>query len=284
MRKLLDFLFRKRHWWLFLLLEIISFMLVFRDNAYQRNVLISSANIVTGHISSISGAFTAYLNLNEANRKLLERNGELEMQLLQLQQHLGRLTADTLAFTGYVDSTGVFPYSTVIAKVVNSSVARVSNYITINKGKKDGVGPDMGVVSEQGIVGIVSTVFDHFAVVIPPINPKFMLSGKVLGSNYFGSIHWNGRSPRFVSLDELPRHVEFQPGDTIITSGFSRAFPEGIIIGTVHEYERQHDDNFNSLEVELATDFHSLNYVRVIRNTNPDEQQQIEQEAKRHDQ
>ncbi len=258
-------------------------MLIFRDNAYQRNALISSANVVTGGIFSLSGAVTSYLNLQNTNRELLERNGELEMQLLQLQQQLEQVMADTIAFNGYVDSTGVFPYSTIIAKVVNNSVARVSNYITINKGRLDGVAPDMGVVSERGVVGIVSTVMDHYSVVIPPINPKFMLSGKVLGSNYFGSIHWNGRSPRFVSLNELARHVEFQPGDTIITSGFSRAFPERIIIGTVHKYERQHDDNFNSLEVELATDFQALNYVRVIRNNNPDEQQQIEQEAKRHD-
>ncbi len=258
-------------------------MLIFRDNAYQRNAMISSANVVTGNISRISGAVTAYLSLQKTNRALLERNDELEMQLLQLRQHLDQLTADTITFTGFVDSTGVFPYSTIIAKVVNNSVARVSNYITINKGRKDGVAPDMGVVSERGIVGIVTTAFDHFSVVIPPINPKFKLSGKVLGSNYFGSLHWNGRSPRYVSLNELARHVEFQQGDTIVTSGYSRAFPENIIIGTIHKYERQHDDNFNSLEVELATDFHALNYVRVIRYNNSDEQQLIEQEAKRHD-
>ncbi len=258
-------------------------MLVFQHNAYQRNVVISSANVVTGHIAGISGAVTAYLNLQEINRELLERNGELEMQLLQLQQQLGQLVADTTSFAGYVDSTGVFPYSSITAKVVNNSVTHLSNYITLNKGARDGVAPDMGVVSERGVVGIVSKVTDQFSVVIPILNPKFGLSGKVLGSNYFGSIRWNGHSSRYVNLDELPRHVEFQPGDTIVTSGYSSIFPENIIIGTVHKHERQHDDNFNSIEIELATDFQALTNVRIIRNYNQAEQQHIEQEAKRHD-
>lgn len=286
MRKLLDFLIRKRHWWLFFFLEVVAFTLIVQNNAYQRNVVISSANVVTGHIASISGAVTAYLNLHDTNRELLERNGELEMKVLELEQRLGKLATDSVSFKGYVpDSTVIaFPYTFITAKVVYNSVAHLSNYITIDKGRKEGVAVDMGVVSERGIVGVVSVVHDHFAVVLPALNPKFRLSGKVLGSDYFGSIHWNGRSTRYINLEELPRHVEFQLGDTIVTSGYSSFFPERIMIGTVHKYERQHNDNFNSLEVELATDFHSLSNVRVIRNFNQAEQRQIEQEATRHDQ
>ena len=143
MRKLLDFLVRKRHWFLFILLEIISLTLVYRNNAYQRNIMFSSANVITGHITSVSGFVTSYLNLRDINRELLERNGQLEMELLELQDQLEMMRADTALFVGFApDSTGQFPYSFVMADVVNNSVTYLSNYITVNKGRKDGVEPD----------------------------------------------------------------------------------------------------------------------------------------------
>lgn len=284
MRKLLDFLVRKRHWFLFLLLEIVSLMLIYRNNAYQRNIIFSSANVVTGHIASVSGYVTSYLNLRETNKDLLERNGELEMQLLELQDRIEMMKADTARFAGFApDSTEEFPYSFILADVANNSVSHLSNYITVRKGRKDGVAPDMGVVSERGVIGIVSTVSDHFSVIIPLLNPKFRLSCKVLGSSYFGSLSWDGRSVRVAKLDELPRHVEFQKGDTIVTSGYSAVFPAGIIVGTIADFEKQHDDNFYSLKVELATHFESLKTVRIIRNYRQQEQNGIEQEAKKND-
>lgn len=284
MRKLLDFLVRKRHWFLFLLLEIVSLMLIYRNNAYQRNIIFSSANVVTGHIASVSGYVTSYLNLRETNKDLLERNGELEMQLLELQDRIEMMKADTVLFAGFApDSTEKFPYSFILAEVANNSVSHLSNYITVRKGRKDGVEPDMGVVSERGVIGIVSTVSDHFSVIIPLLNPKFRLSCKVLGSSYFGSLSWDGRSARVAKLDELPRHVEFQKGDTIVTSGYSAVFPAGIIVGTIADFEKQHDDNFYSLKVELATNFESLKTVRIIRNYRQQEQNAIEQEAKKND-
>ena len=284
MRKLLEFLIGKRHWFLFILLEALSLVLVYRDNRYQRSVFFSSANVVTGTISSVSGYFTSYLNLREINKELLERNGQLELQMLELQDQLDAIVADTVEFKGYApDSTMQFPYSFVLAEVMNNSVTHLSNYITVNKGRKDGIAPDMGVVSEKGVVGIVSTVSDHFSVIIPLLNPKFRLSCKVLGSSYFGSLSWNGHNTLYANLDELPRHVEFQKGDTIVTSGYSAVFPSGIIVGTVSDFEKQHDDNFYSLEVKLATDFQALNNVRIIRNFRQAEQLEVEQEAKRND-
>ena len=119
--------------------------------------------------------------------------------------------------------------------------------------------------------------------IIPLLNPKFRLSCKVLGSSYFGSLSWNGRNTMYANLDELPRHVEFQKGDTIVTSGYSAVFPSGIIVGTVADFEKQHDDNFYSLQVELATDFQALNNVRIIKNFRQTEQIGVEQEAKRND-
>ena len=124
---------------------------------------------------------------------------------------------------------------------------------------------------------------DHFSVIIPLLNPKSQLSCKVLGSTYFGALIWKGRDIRFANLEKLPRHVEFQKGDTIVTSGYSSVFPAGLIVGTVADFEKQHDDNFFSLEVELATDFQALNNVRIIKNYNQAEQRRVEQEARRND-
>jgi rod shape-determining protein MreC len=280
MRKLLDFLIGKRHWFLFLALEVVSFVLIYRNNSYQQSVMFSTANTVTANIVSLTGSVTSYINLREENRKLTERNGQLEIERLRLQRQIDRLIADTVSFHSYIaNPERLFPYDVIVAKVVNNSVTYLSNYITIDKGREDGISPDMGVISESGVVGIVSTVSDHYAVVIPLLNPKFRLSCKILGSSYFGSMSWDGRSTQYAKLDELPRHVEFKAGDTIVTSGFSAIFPEGIMVGNVSSFERQRDDNFYSLTVKLTTDFHRLGIVMVIRNYQQNEQIQIEQEA-----
>jgi rod shape-determining protein MreC len=195
------------------------------------------------------------------------------------------MIADTVSFRSFAgDAERQFPYDVIAAKVVNNSVMYLSNYITINKGSADGISSDMCVVSERGVVGIVSTVAEHYSTVLPLLNPRFRLSCKVLGSNYFGSMSWDGRSARYAQLDELPRHVEFNEGDTIVTSGFSAIFPEGILVGKVSSFdERQRDDNFYSLTVKLATDFYRLSSVMVIRNYHRDEQLQLEEEVKSHD-
>ena len=285
MRRLLEFLVGKRHWFLFILLEIVAITMVYRNNRYQRNIMFSSANVVTGQIASLSASVTSYMNLREINKELLERNGRLELRLLDLQDQLEAMMADTVqvdVFAG--DSTYQYiDYSFVVANVVNNSVSALSNYITVDKGRLDGVAPDMGVVSERGVAGIVTTVSDHFSVIIPLLNPKFKLSCKVLGSSYFGSLSWSGRDVAYANLDELPRHVEFQKGDTIVTSGYSAVFPAGIIVGTVADFEKQRDDNFYSLQVKLATDFPSLQTVRILKNFRQEEQRAIEEEAKRND-
>lgn len=280
MRKLLDFIVRKRHWFLFVLLEIACLVLIYQNSSYQRSVLISTTNVITGNIASLSGNVSGFFNMRTVNRELAEKNGELEMRLLQLQNRVEQLQARQVPFDGLVaDSVRLFPYQFILAQVRNNSVTQLSNYITINKGEKDGITPQMGVVSEGGVVGIVSLVSDHFSVVLPILNPKFRLSCKVLGSNYAGSLVWDGRSARYAQLKELPRHVEFQKGDTVVTSGYSAIFPTGIIIGTVADYRREHDDNFYTLEVELSTNFQALDYVRVLINEEQVEQWRLEKEV-----
>lgn len=268
-------------------MEAVSIFLVVRDNAYQRSVFFSSANVAIAHITSLTSSVHSYMDLKTANKELLEDNGRLEQQLLELQDQLDALVADTTAFEGMapdtLDTKEEFPYSFILAEVVNNSVNQVSNYITINKGREDGVRQDMGVVSNKGIVGIVSVVSDHFAVIIPLLNPKSHLSCRLKNSDYFGSLSWDGRDVRCASLDELPRHTVFNEGDTVVTSGYSAVFPKGIMVGTVISEEEGDDEDFRSLKVSLSTDFSTLRMVRVIRNFYQEEQVAIEKEARKND-
>lgn len=285
MRKLLDFLLRKKHWFLFILFEALSVALIYRNNSYQRSVILSSANFVSGYVISLSGEIQSYFNLREINRKLQEQNGQMELKILELQEQIETMQADTVTFKGAVTDSVIppFPYQFIAAEVVNNSIAHFSNYITINKGKNDGIKPDMGVVCESGVVGIVSNVSEHFSVIIPLLNPKSKISCKILGNNNFGYLSWDGDDASFATLQEVPRHSEFQKGDTIITSGYSAIFPPGLIVGTIEDFDKEHDDNFYALRIKLAASFTRLRHVQVIKNALQEEQINLEKEAKKND-
>ena len=154
-------------------------MLLYRYNAYQRNIFLGSANTAIGYVASVSATVMSYIQLREENKLLNERNGLLELEILELEQQLETLTSEQLSYDEAFPDSLMRQYQYISARIVNSSVSRLSNYITINKGTKDGVRPDMGVVSTRGVVGIVSTVDEHFSVVIPLLNPKSKLSCKL---------------------------------------------------------------------------------------------------------
>ena len=292
MRKLFEFIVAKRHWILFIFCEIISFVLIYHNNAYQRNMMLSSANVVTGRILSISGTVSSYFDLQKVNHQLLERNSLLEMELLRLKAKADKAALDSVSFdkTILTDTVlaeslffGNYDYKYIPVGVVNNSTTNVNNYITINKGYNDGIHPDMGVVSPQGIVGIVATVEEHFSVVISLLSSKFKVSCKVINTNYTGSLSWKGGSVKYAYLDQLPTHATFQIGDTIVTSGNSAIFPPGVMVGIVESYNREGNDNFYSLKVLLNNDFHSLNVLSVIDNSLQKEQRAIEMEARKND-
>jgi len=152
----------------------------------------------------------------------------------------------------------------------------VNNFITLNKGAAQGIKPDMGVISQEGVVGVVSNVSPNFSVVIPIINPKFRLSAKLKNSENYGSVSWDGKDIRQVQLRELPKHEVFHQGDTVLTS-FSRIFPRNLIIGFVKDRGVSGDDNFNTFNVQLATDFYTLHDVLVIADRLYEEQKTLEE-------
>jgi rod shape-determining protein MreC len=275
MRNLIQFFIRNRAFFVFLFYALVSLGLLVRYNAYHQSVFFSSANTAVGEVYTIAGNVTGYFGLRDINQDLLERNGQLEREIQVLKEMVQEMRNEAVL----PDSTTKYDF--IMAQVINNSVGSVENYITLNKGRLDGLAPQMGVVDQNGIIGIVSLVSDHYAVVISLLNTKLRLSAKVKGSDYFGSLVWDAESPRFAVMEELPRHVEFHEGDTIVTSGYSAAFPEGIPVGIVAGHSRQRNDNFNALRIELAADFHRLSDVRVIVNNQQREQLSLEEQARK---
>lgn len=170
-------------------------------------------------------------------------------------------------------------YEIFKARVINNSLNQVDNYITLDKGSKDGIRPEMGVVDGNGVVGIVYDTSPHYSVVISILNSKSSISCKIVGSEYFGYLKWEHGDSQYAYLKDLPRHAEFNLGDTVVTSGYSTVFPEGIVVGTVDDMSDSNDGLSYLLKVKLATNFGKVSDVRVIAKTGQEEQKEIEQRS-----
>lgn len=276
MRNLLDFFLKYSKWFIFIIYVIISCMLLFNGNPYQHYIYLTSANKVSSLVFKISSMVTSYFHLHDINEDLQRRNASLESEVICLNKELARYREEAIADSLSRDSSLV-QFDFIIAHVISNSVSRANNYITIEKGRLDSIKPEMGVVDQNGVVGIINVVGDHSARIISLLNPKMRLSCKVKGREYFGSLVWDGKSPHEAILEEMPRHEKFKKGDTIVTSGYSAVFPEGIPVGTIISHEKEHDDNFYALRIKLFTDFTTLSTVRVIRNNMKDELMQLQE-------
>ena len=274
MGALLEFLKKYHHWFVFLLLEAISVALLFRFNSYQGSVWFSTANAVTGKIYSWSSQVEAFFAQTKVNEELTLRNTYLEHQVAQLSEQLTSLTKDS----AYLHSNQLRlleQYKLIPAKVITNEVHKPDNLITIDKGEADGVRTDMGVVSGTGVVGIVYLTSAHYSVVIPILNTHSNISCTIVGRGYFGSLHWYGKESNMAFVDDIPRHAVFQKGDSVVTSGYSSIFPEGIMVGTVNEKYNSADGLSYLAQVKLSTDFGRLRDVCVISDANMDERLQI---------
>lgn len=270
MRNLLDFISKCRTWIVFTFYVILSCILLFQHNPYQHHIYMTSAGYVASTIYGAASNVTSYFHLRGINEDLQHRNASLELEVINLRRQLDKYKevhyADTMTVAEVLQ-----PYDFIIAHVINNSISRPFNYITIEKGSNDSIRPEMGVVDQNGVVGIVNIVGPNSARIISLLNPNLRLSCKVKGSDYFGSLVWDGRSPHQALLEEMPRHVRFQKGDTIVTSGYSAVFPSGIPVGVIEGSARNDGDNFFTLRIRLLTDFSQLSTVRIIRNNMRDE-------------
>lgn len=277
MRNLLNFLLKYNYWLLFILLEVICFVLLFRFNNYQQSVFFTSANVVAGKVYEVSGGISSYFHLKSVNEDLLDRNMALEQQITNLENRLKDYRIDSITMNSirYLEQAD---YKIFKAHVIRNSLNQADNYITLDKGSSAGIRPEMGVIDGNGVVGIVYKTSPSYSLVISVLNSKSSISCKIIGSEYFGYLKWEYGDSRYAYLKDLPRHAEFNLGDTVVTSGYSTVFPAGIMVGTVDDMSDSHDGLSYLLKIKLATDFGKVSNVRVIARTGQEEQKMLEKE------
>lgn len=265
MHNLTEFLAKHNHWFVFLVLEVVSMVLLFRYNSYQGSVWFSSANAVTGKVYEWDSAVESYFSLSGVNSQLTQRNAFLEQQVRMLDDSIARLTRSQEAAVTRLSSMVPFQGCRLIpAKVVANMVNRYDNLITIDKGSADGVKRDMGVVCGMGVVGIVYLVSEHYSIVIPALNSHSNISCTIQRRGYFGYLRWRGGSSLLAYLEDVPRHAHFKLGDNVVTSGYSSVFPPGVMVGKVLHVFNSADGLSYRVQVKLSTDFARLRDVCLV--------------------
>jgi rod shape-determining protein MreC len=269
MRNLLNFLARYNNLIFFLFLEGIAVYLVVTGNSYQNLRVLKGVRLTTISVEKKISNTRSYLNLRDINSKIAQENVNLTNRMERMRtgqdQHFFSVS-DTILHQQYVYTS---------AELVNNSTNRQKNFFTLGKGRKQGVDIDMAVTSPEGAAGIIVSCSENFSIAMSLINLDFRLSVRMKSTGYFGSLSWDGRDYRYATLNEIPQHVIINKGDTVQTTGYSAIFPEGILIGTVSDFEKAGGD-FYKIRVLLATDFKRLNYVSVIGNLRRNEQKEIE--------
>lgn len=248
-------------------------------SALHQSIYMTSANAVTSSVYDFFGGVSSYFNLRESNETLNRRNAVLQEQVEEMQARINYLNAK-LAEDTITTWEVLKPYDFIVGRVIKNSVTRPQNYITINRGSLDGIAPEMGVIDQNGVVGVVNVVGPHASRVISLLNPQFRLSCRIQDSGNFGSLVWDGEDPRYAMLEELPRHTVYQKGDTVVTSGYSAVFPAGIPVGVIETDTRVPTENLFSLRIRLLADFSSLDNVQVVKNYLAEEINDLEKDEK----
>lgn len=261
----------------FVLLELVCFSLIVKNNTFHRGSALSSSNRLVGNVYGLNNAINEYFKLKSINDELAIENAALR-SLLNESKYIS--SSKKLSVT---DSVGRQHYTYVPAKVINNSTDRRNNYLTINRGILQGVEPEMAVISSNGIVGIVKDVSKNFASVISVLHKNSSISVKLADTEYIGSLVWDGGDPQIAQLMDIPNHVQLAKGMLVQTSGFSAMFPSGINVGTIRSFEVEQGDNFYSIDVDLLTDMSSVSMVYVINNLMRFEQIELEKQAQSDD-
>lgn len=259
MQSLLAFLAKYNHWFLFIFLEVISVVLLFRFNSYQGSVYFTAANAVSGQVYEWNSEVEKFLHQSEMNEQLTQRNVLLELQNRQLLAMLNKKEVPV--------PDNLTQYNVINAKVVSNSLNKRDNFIVIDKGSADGVRRDMGVTSGTGIVGTVYLTSAHHSLVIPVLNSRSNISVTIKKRGYFGYLQWNGGDSRTAEVNDVPRHARFRLYDKVVTSGYSSIFPPGLMVGKILHVYNSDDGMSYRLKVQLSTDFGRLRDVCVIDNT-----------------
>ena len=267
MQQIINFILRYKITLLYLLLLTIALSFTVQSHSYHRSRYFNSANWLSGGIYNTTDQISNYFGLGAVNRELLEENRRLR-SLLYNQPFTDSIELDTAQLN----------YTLLSAQVIKNSYSNQDNYITINKGKNQGIQQDMGVITSRGILGIVERTSNNYAAVQSILNTKSNINAKIKNTNYFGSLTWNTERYDEVQLEDIPRLVPLLVGDTIVTGAMSSIFPENIPIGTIKKFDLNASQSFYSIDVQLFNDMTNLKNAYIIDNPSREEILKLETE------
>ena len=257
MQQIVNFILRNKSFLFFLLLLCVSVGLTIQSHSYHKSKFINSANNVTGGVYNLGNSVSSYFHLKEENDKLHEENTRLR-SILNNQAEKSETFIDSTSYNT--------KYKFTTAKIIKNSYSLQNNYLTINKGSRDSIKQDLGVISSKGIIGIIGNTNSKYATVVSILNTTNKISGQLKKTNQFGTLSWNGKSPRYIQLSDIQKNAKLTKGDTIITSGRSSIFPKGILVGQVEGFKLDATKNYYEVEVLLFNDMTNLEHVSIIEN------------------
>ena len=263
MQQIIFFLIRNKNFLLFIVLFSISIFLTIQTHSYHKNNFVNSSNNITGGIYTIKSSITNYFNLREENEILIDENTRIRIQLESYKSKVINQNIDTNSILS--------KYYFVSAKVINNSFSKTKNKLTIDKGERDSIQLDLGVITSKGIVGIIDNVSNKYATIQSILNTNSQINAKLKNAKHFGSLVWNTEDPNIIQLIDIPRLASVKIGDTIVTGGKSTIFPEGILIGAVIDFELTEDENSQNLNIQLFNDMTNLQHVYIIDNLDSQE-------------
>ena len=275
MQQIINFILKNSTRLLFLLLLITSLTLVVKSHSYHRSELVNTANVVSGNYYKKTKEVNTYFNLKVENDALAKENAYLKKMLFNKKDSVSSLPKDS--------TKGYNKIEVIQTRVINNTYNTSENYLTINSGSLLGIKADMGVVSSQGIVGIVEKTSKNFATVLSVLNMKSQINAKIKKSNHFGSLIWDAKNAGFVQLIDVPRLASVQKGDTIVTGGRSTIFPENIPVGIIDKIFTNSENNYYTLNIRLFSDMTNLNHVYIIKNKQSTEINTLETETKKNE-
>ena len=276
MKNLFTFLWRYQFFFLFVLLEVFSVLFLVKNSYYQGSVILSTTNGFTGNILNVYTNITDYFALRKANKILAEENAAFLNKLPG-----SFIKTDTTSFF-YRDTLYMQQYRYTAAKVISSSTNRRNNFLKLNKGRIHGIGNEMAVIAPGGIVGQVIEVSDHFSAVMSVLNRHSKISVKLKSTEQMGTLLWNGENYRIGTMTDIPSHTQLTKGDSVITSGYSHIFPEGVNIGTIEDFRINPGDNFYTADIKYAVDYNRVYHVYVVQNLQEEEIRELEKAEKKY--
>ena len=273
MQQLLSFIEKRKYLFLFLLIQSIALFFTIQNKDYQRSKFVNSTGNFTGGIYSYSNNTTKYFDLYDENIKLIEENSKLysmlKTSMVDVNRNI-RLHVDTNSF----QVVQKYYYSS--AEVVNNSYRRRNNHITINKGSINGIENGDGVITSQGIIGVIENVGENYSSVISILNKNLLVNAKLKKSDYFGSLSWPGKNRNKLILSDIPKEADVNIGDTVTTGGFSTIFPAGIDIGIIKDINIPNNHNYYTITISPFTDYAKIKYVYIIHNLHKGEIKDVE--------